>query len=152
MTELHTTLRKTVEVLLRLMGFSDATVEVMPDTEGEGLLVAIESRHAHLLIGEYGMHLRAFEYVAKLVARRTLPDPPRFFVDINRYRQGRIEYLRGYAKDVANRVTRSGREIPMQPMSSYERRIVHLELMSRPDVTTESIGEEPERWVVVKPY
>jgi len=60
--------------------------------------------------------------------------------------------LKELAKSVADEVALTKKERILEPMSAYERRIIHLELASRPDVTTESIGKEPKRRVVIKPY
>jgi len=56
------------------------------------------------------------------------------------------------AKEIADEVALTKKEKILPPMPAYERRIIHLELAQRPDVTTQSIGQEPERRVVIKPY
>ncbi len=145
------TLRKTAEALLRLMGFSDVLVVLRQNAPDEPLTVAISTPSAGVLIGEQGMNLRAFEYVTKLVVRKMMPESPRFIIDINNYREERIADLRTYAKEVASRVIRDREPVELEPMSSYERRIVHSELTAHPDITTESTGEGLERRVVVKP-
>jgi len=147
----HTTLRKTVEALLRLMGFSNVSVSLKQPSPESALTIAVSMEEAGILIGERGANLRAFDYITKLVVRRLVPDGPRFIVDINNYREERISELKDYTREVAGRVAREEREIEMEPMSSYERRIVHTELTSRPDLTTESTGNGAERRVVVKP-
>jgi len=60
--------------------------------------------------------------------------------------------LKKLSKELADEVAKTRKSIMLQPMSSYERRIIHLELAERPDIVTESIGEEPERRVIIRPY
>jgi spoIIIJ-associated protein len=73
-------------------------------------------------------------------------------IDISGYKKKKIEYLKELARSIADEVSLTKKEIILDPMPSFERRIIHLELASRPDVTTESIGKEPKRRVVIKPY
>jgi len=147
----HETIRKTTEALLRLMGFSDVSVSLRQHGPDEPLVIAVSTSEAGMLIGEHGLNLKALEYIVKLVVRKILSETPRYILDINNYREERIAELKNYVRDVANKVSREGREFVMEPMSSYERRVVHAELTSRPDITTESTGEGVERRVVVKP-
>ena len=64
----------------------------------------------------------------------------------------RLEDLKQDVKNAAREVRTYHREAPLRPMSSFERRIVHLLLAEYPDITTESIGEDAERRVIIKPY
>jgi spoIIIJ-associated protein len=76
-----------------------------------------------------------------------------FFIDldINDYKKKKTEYLKEVARTTADDVSLTKKEKQLAPMPAYERRIIHLELADRSDVITESIGEEPERSVIVKP-
>jgi spoIIIJ-associated protein len=73
-------------------------------------------------------------------------------LDIEGYKEKKVKYLKELARSVADEVALTKKERILEPMPAYERRIIHLELASRPDVTTESIGKEPKRRVVIKPY
>jgi len=73
-------------------------------------------------------------------------------LDINNYRHNREEFLKEVAKETAHRVILTKEPIKLPAMNAYERRIIHMELATHPDVATESEGEEPERYLVVKPY
>lgn len=145
------TVRKTVEAILHLMGFTNVLVSLRENAPEDPMTVAVSTSDAGVLIGERGANLRALEYITKLVVRKLIPDAPRFIVDVNNYREERIAELKDYARTIASRVGRERVEVEMEPMSSYERRVVHTELTSRPDVATESRGEGLERRVVVKP-
>ena len=145
------TIRKTAEGLLRLMGFDDVSVSIRQNAPEEPTVVSIAVPDAGILIGDRGVNLAAFEYITKLVTRKLAPEGPRYFIDINNYREQRFSELREYARTAASRATREQREIELEPMSSAERRVVHTELSSRPDITTESRGEGEDRHIVVKP-
>jgi len=73
-------------------------------------------------------------------------------LDINDYKNKKVEYLKGLAKDLADEVSFSKEEKSLLPMSSYERRIIHTELSQRQDVITESRGEGFDRHIVIKPH
>jgi spoIIIJ-associated protein len=146
----HDALRKTAEALLKLMGFANILVTLKKGSENDPLVVAVSMDDAGILIGEHGANLRALEYVIKLVARKVLADMPHFIVDVNNYREEKISELREYARGIAGRVVREKREIEMDPMSSFERRIIHNELTSHPGVITESTGEGIDRRIVVR--
>lgn len=107
---------------------------------------------SHMLIGERGSTLAAIEYVIKRIVRKKYKDAQKFTLDINDYRVRRLEDLKQDIKTAAKAVRMYQREVPLRPMPSFERRIVHLLLAEYPDITTHSIGQEPERRVVIKPY
>lgn len=107
---------------------------------------------SHMLIGERGATLAAIEYVIKRIIWRKYGDEQKFTLDINDYRIKRLDDLKQDVKTAAKAVRMYQREVPLRPMTSFERRIVHLLLEEYPDITTGSIGQEPERRVVIKPY
>ena len=73
-------------------------------------------------------------------------------LDINGYKKKKIDYLKEMAKNAADEVSLMKQEKILPPMPAYERRIVHLELAERKDITTESIGREPERKIIIRSY
>lgn len=107
---------------------------------------------ANLLIGERGANLAALEHLLKKMIQKKAGEGHKFTLDINDYRMKRLEDLKQDVKSAAKEVRLYRKEVPLRPMSSFERRIVHLLLAEYPDITTESIGGEPERFVVIKPY
>jgi spoIIIJ-associated protein len=90
----------------------------------------------------------------KIIRKRYGEDEEKFSftLDINDYRMKRLGDLKQDVKDAAKQVRLYGKHVPLRPMSSFERRIVHLLLAEYPDIATESVGQEPDRWVVIKPY
>jgi len=118
-------------------------------------IFTIRTREAGLLIGEDGKHLIALSHLVKKIAEQKLKrdnlEKIFFLLDVNDYQLKKVEELKNVARMSAQRAMFFKREMEMDPMSSYERRIVHSVLGEYPDIKTESAGEEPYRRVVIKP-
>ncbi len=117
------------------------------------ILVDVKADEPQFLIGERGQTLGEIQRLLRAVLRRKAESPASFYVDvdINDYKKKKAEYLKEVAQTAADEVAITKKEKTLDSMSSYERRVVHTELTSRTDVITESIGEEPERKVVIRP-
>lgn len=107
---------------------------------------------ANMLIGERGDNLAALEHLLRKTLAKKYGEEIRFTLDINDYRMRQLEDLKQDVKVAAKAVRTYKKEVPLRAMSSFERRIVHLLLAEYPDIATESVGREPERRVVIKPY
>lgn len=116
------------------------------------LPVDLETENPQFLIGEKGQTLVEIQRLLKLIIRKKTGESFYLDLDINGYKKKKIEYLKQLAHSVANEVALSKREKILPVMPAYERRIVHLELADRENITTESIGQEPERRLIIKPY
>lgn len=129
-------------------------VESMETSEGTRFL--IKTYEAALLIGENGQNLLALNHIIKKIAEKSFGGDDKekviFSLDINDYQAKRIEDLKNLARLNSQRVRYFKKEIALKPMTSFERRIIHSVLTECPDVTTESVGEEPNRKVVIKPF
>lgn len=150
------TIKKIVKEFLEKMTF-EAEVEVLQKEE-QTLLVDVKTEEPQILIGERGETLSEIQHLLKLILRKALrqaqgSEAELFYIDldINDYKKKKIDYLKDMAKSAADEVLTTKKEKELPPMSSYERRIVHMELAQRSDVVSESVGEEPERRIVVKP-
>ena len=104
-----------------------------------------------LLIGKNGKNLKALSVVVNQHINKELGKTYKFIIDINSYKEKREKQLVQLAKRVAREVASSKIEVKMDSMNSYERRIIHNALTNNKRVYTESEGEEPNRYVVVKP-
>lgn len=136
------------ENLLKIMGFQ---AEVVLEQKENGLRVNIKTEEAPFLIGQGGANLVALqELIKRLVYKKTANYTP-FLLDVNDYRQHRINLLEELARDKAEEALAENRTIFLEPMKSYERRIIHLVLANYEGLLTESQGEEPKRRVVIKP-
>ena len=112
--------------------------------------VNLKTEEPQILIGKDGQTLMDIQHLLKRILRKNLEQ---VFIDfdINEYKKKKREYLKELAQNSADEVVLTKKEKTLNPMSSYERRIIHIELSGRNDVETESIGEEMERRVVIKP-
>ena len=114
------------------------------------LPINLKTDEPQILIGEGGQTLIEIQHLLKTILKRKIQEPFFIDLDINGYKKKKIEYLKELAKSVADEVALTKKEKSLAPMPAYERRIIHLELAGRQDVTTESIGQEPERRVIIR--
>jgi spoIIIJ-associated protein len=101
------------------------------------------------LIGRRGETLDAIQYLASLVHNRGSDEYTRVVIDTANYRQKREEILVKLAHRIAAKVQKYRKSVTLEPMNPYERRIIHSTLQDVTDVKTYSIGEEPNRKVVI---
>lgn len=114
--------------------------------------VNLNSKEPQLLIGERGQTLLEIQRLLKSILRKEIKEPFFLDIDINDYKKKKIEYLKEMTKTLADEVASTKKEKWLSPMPSYERRIIHMELAGRKDVVTESMGEGPDRKVVIRPH
>lgn len=143
-----------LELIRRLvaeMGI-DATVTLC-DGEDENKLIRVMGGNAGVLIGHHGDTLDSLQYLANLAANKKTADEKREFcritVDVENYRLKREETLRALARRMADKVLRYKKSVMLEPMNPYERRIIHSEVQNIPGVSTNSIGSENNRKVVM---
>ena len=115
-----------------------------------GNFISLDGEDAAIVVGKHGDTLKAIEYILNLCIRET-KDIPRIKLDSNGYRERRAANLQRLAVSAAKKAEERGFPIKLEPMASWERRIIHLTLQGNPDVITESIGESPDRKVVIMP-
>ncbi|PIY90852.1 MAG: hypothetical protein COY72_01310 [Candidatus Nealsonbacteria bacterium CG_4_10_14_0_8_um_filter_35_10] len=129
----------------------EGEIEILPP-EDETLIINLKIEDPQILIGERGQTLFEIQHLLKAILKREISENFYVDLDINDYKKKKIEYLKELARSVADEVSLTKKERVLSPMPAYERRIIHLEIAERKDVTTESIGQEPERRVVIRPY
>lgn len=115
------------------------------------VLVDIQGDDLGFLIGRQADTLSALQLIARLIVGKEIGRAAHIIIDVAGYRQRRDDNLRTLAQKMAKQAVSSGRRQTLEPMSASERRIIHLELRENEEVTTESIGEEPRRKVVIIP-
>lgn len=111
---------------------------------------SIFSENNSMLIGKKGRILEAIQYYLKQVILSKIGISVNIIVDVENYRKKQLYYLTRDVKKIAREVTLSKVDVKLDPMNSYERRLVHEALVKFDYIETESIGEEPNRCVVVK--
>jgi predicted RNA-binding protein Jag len=141
-----------LEKLLDHMGF-DVKVDVESgETSRLNVIGEGDEREAlGALIGRKGERLSALQHLVNLMLSREMGAWTRVLVDVEDYRGRRERQLREIAERAAARVLETGKMLQLEPMPALERRWVHLALRNNPDVVTQSIGEEPNRRIVVLP-
>ena len=104
-----------------------------------------------ILIGRRGQTLACLQYIVRLIVSHQIKAEAAITIDVEGYKQRRYESLRALAQRVAEQVKVKKVPFTLEPMSAYERRIVHMALTNHPDVTTQSIGVGDERRIVIAP-
>jgi len=135
-----------LDTLLRLLGVT-GKVEILSDEIP--LALDIKGDDLGILIGRRGQTLACLEYITKLIVAGRLKAWLPLRVDVARYKERRRDSLQRLALYLAEQVKSRRHAITMEPMPADERRIVHLTLADNPDVTTQSIGEDENRKVVI---
>jgi len=139
--------RALVDKLLQHMG---VRAQVSVRSTEDPIVLDVSGRDLGILIGWRGETLRALQTVTNVLVGRHMSEH-RVIVDVERYRQRREHTVREIAYRAARQVKVTGDPITLDAMQAFERRAIHLALEGDPEVTTVSIGQEPERRVVVEP-
>jgi spoIIIJ-associated protein len=144
--------KRILETLMGHLGF-DARVDVAAgETSRLNVVAQGEDREAlGALIGRKGERLSALQHLVNLMLSKEMGSWTRVLVDVEDYRGRRERQLRELAQRAAARVIETGKMLQLEPMPALERRWIHLTLRDNPDVATQSIGEEPNRRVVLVP-
>ena len=133
----------------------DVTVEKknVEGAEKDTCLIEINGEDAGVLIGHHGDTLDALQYLANLASARKNSkgerDKSRVTIDIEGYRKKREETLRALARKMAAKALKNKRSVMLEPMSAYERRIIHSEIQNIEGVSTNSIGSDNNRKIVI---
>jgi spoIIIJ-associated protein len=148
-SDLGADLRDLLERIVAALGVQ-GRVDVVEDDEA--VTASVNGGDLGLLIGRHGQTIDAIQYLANAIAYRTYGDDRKeVVVDAAGYRERRRETLEALALRSADQARATGQPVELEPMSSIERRIVHLRLQDESGVSTRSEGEEPYRYVVVDP-
>jgi|WetSurMetagenome_2_1015567.scaffolds.fasta_scaffold214073_1 spoIIIJ-associated protein len=148
-------LEKIKEIVIDFFSKVGFTVDVeakSEEKEGEEVLeMNVMTSEAQTLIGKQGLVLADIQLLLRKVIKKITDKDFYLSLDIDNYKRNKEDYLRGVARSVADEVSRTKVEKELPFTSSFDRRIVHMELADRKDVATESSGEGEERKVIVKP-
>jgi len=153
-----TTKGQLTESIKKIVGYMnmECQVEIREEIDDRGsraVSISIYTpENARFIIGKNGQNLKSLEHVLRAIFVKKLEGFNSVVVDVNDYRRSRTNYLIDTARQAVTRVRSTQKAEALTPMSPYERRVVHMELASYPDVATESIGTEPQRRIVIKPY
>ena len=134
--------------ILKLSGF---TVNIEVKNKETIPTLTIYSDNDSLIIGRNGKNLQALSIITNQYIQKLIGKSYKFILDVNSYKEKRDEHLENLARKIAREVAKTKIEVKMDSMNSYERRVIHNALTNNKKVYTDSVGEEPNRCVVVKP-
>ena len=145
------TLKKVSEELFSLMSIPNAKIGVDFDRGQEAYIVNVEAPdETGLLIGKKGETLSSLQTVLGVLLKSKVGEWNRVIVNVGDYREKEEEYLRNLATSTADRAKETGQPQNLYNLKPWQRRIVHITLSEDKDLTTESMGEGEERYLVVK--
>ncbi len=142
--------KKGKEFLLGLAKMLDENVQVESSAGENEISFSLKGEKLGKLIGFHGENIQALQMLLSGLKLRS-EGPIRMYLDIDGYKQNRNQAIIDLANKTAEQAVKIERNIHLDPMNAYDRRIVHTTLQNRDDVTTESTGEGEKRHVVVKP-
>jgi len=146
---------QTVQELLEKMSIkAEVSASLGVDQEIRGktpVCIDINGNDLSILIGRQAETLNALQYVTNFIVGKELSQSIPIIVDVEGYRKRREKQLRGLARRMADQAVKTGRKQMLEPMPANERRLIHIELRDNPQITTESIGEDPRRKVTIVP-
>lgn len=128
-----------------------APVEIEVKREGKQVLFTLKGEKIALLIGKRGQTLNSLQYLAQLVINRYSGQYLTLLLDAEGYRNRRNETLIQLAYRMAQKAIKTGKGVSLEPMPSYERKVIHTALAENSKVKTYSDGTEPHRFIVINP-
>lgn len=126
-------------------------LDINEKREGKFIHLHLKSEKAAILIGKRGQTLNALENLSQLVANKFSNSFIIIKLDVGNYRERRQESLEQLAERMADKAIRTGSKVEFEPMSSFERKIIHNALSVRVDIETYSVGTDPNRYLVIEP-
>ena len=141
-------LKDSLTTIMNLMNI-DSNLEVR--RRDKNIEIKIFSNQNSILIGKDGRNLEALQNILRQILIKAEAHDYKIILDIENYKEKKVSHLERTVKQIAREVAKTKVEAKLDRMNSYERRIVHNALSKNKYVYTESIGEEPNRYVVIKP-
>jgi len=148
-------LEKIKEIVHEFFSKTGLGIEIteIKNVQDSSVSISLKVEDPQALIGERGQTLAEIQRLLKIILQKKLSPEEPFYInlDINDYKKKKEEYLKEVAASVADEVSLTKKEKQLDAMPAFDRRIIHTELAARADIETESIGQEPERRVLIKP-
>ena len=156
-SELYETVKNVLEKLLDLMDLpatvtlSDEFTAIDEDGNASSIGLNIEGEDLGILIGRLGQTMASLQHIVRVIMAHNMEVRLPIVLDVEGYKQRRCEGLRALAARLADQVKNRKMPFSMEPMTAFERRVIHLALADHPDVFTESTGVGESRKVVITP-
>ncbi|OPZ94845.1 MAG: R3H domain protein [Firmicutes bacterium ADurb.Bin419] len=148
-TQKESNSEKAKEFLLSVFEKMNVEAEINAQEDEDSILLKIKGDDIGIIIGRRGETLDSLQYLTSLVVNKSKEEYKRVVIDIENYRQKREETLVKLANRLADRVVKYKKNITLEPMNPYERRVIHSSLQNHKYVETYSVGDEPNRKVII---
>ena len=144
---------KVSEILENILGLLGLEGSFEIEEKEEGVFISIDAEDPGILIGRNGETLASLQLLLNLIASRQMPEGElkRVVVDVSSWRKSKEEELASKAKMWAEKVVETKEPMELAPMPAWQRRIIHISVEETAGVKSESIGEGPERRLVISP-
>ena len=144
-------IKKAVEVIQKFLKefLNDEKIEYKVEIKDFDIYVDINGENVNYLIGYRGENINAFQTILSAIANKESSSRIRIYLDVAGYKERRIKTLEELADKIARTVIRTRKSITLEPMTAYERKIIHTRLQNNEKIKTFSKGEEPYRKVIV---
>lgn len=129
----------------------DVSININTVKEGKHVHFVLTGEKIALLIGKRGQTLNSLQYLTQLVLNRYSDQYYTVMIDAEDYRKRRIETLVHLAERLAQKAVKTGKNVALEPMPSYERKVIHTALVDNKMIKTYSDGTEPYRHIVISP-
>lgn len=145
-------MKKTIKEITKTLFEHLLVFDAEPEVEkiDERYEIKLNCAEPGMLIGKNGETMKALEHILRLLVNKKIKQPVNLSLDIAGYKNKRKQEIEEMAISAAQKAIQSKRVQLLVPMNAYERRIVHVVLSKRDDIETESVGEEPNRRVIIK--
>jgi predicted RNA-binding protein Jag len=137
------------EILKKITSYYGLDVKVEAEETNRAINLRVGGEDIGQLIGRRGRTLGSVQYIISRILNEDRPNKKKILIDVDGYCESRERTLREMAEKAADRVVQTGRPYALRPMSAQDRRMIHLTLQDHTLVSTESVGEEGSRLVVV---
>lgn len=138
-----------LDSVLNKMGI-EHSISIDYDEKDENMFISLDIENTGVLIGKHGQTLDSLQYLTSLVVNKNSENYIRVILDINNYREKRKETLENLADKLATKAVKRRKNVELEPMNPYERRIIHSYLQGREHITTYSVDEGINRHLIIE--
>ncbi|MCD2223316.1 protein jag [Listeria cossartiae] len=140
-----------IDYLLDVATKMGAVITIDVEEVGKDVKLQIKGDSLGMLIGKHGQTLNALQYLTQLIANKTTSQYKNIIVNVGDYRERRHETLVILANKMADKALKTKRAVHLEPMPSFERKVIHAILSENEQIETHSEGRDPYRYIVIKP-
>jgi len=150
-TLIHNPVNAVQEFLVDVIQKMGINADVQVKQSGKVIKIQLSGDKMSVLIGKRGQTLNSLQYLTQLVANRNSNHYLQIILDAENYRKKRKETLKQLAGRLAKQAIHTSKNVSLEPMPSYERKVIHAALAEFKEIKTYSVGEEPNRHLVISP-